>query len=261
MITIPTEQLFSYNLDIKIIASKTPTEEITICCHGYGHNRNIINALSAHHALPGNLLGFNFPDHDITNQSDYHHSTFGTLNEILPLLYLLKFYACDLKLPLINLYGISAGGGAIINALAILNQYSHADQLQKIGITLDHAKQILATIENNQIILDCPLKSIAEIIASSKNKHDPELNFMHHRYTENNMNPIDALNLLSGLKLNILLHFQNPDEVLGNRDDALFAQRLQTANSGNTTVVIGNDGGHNVWHTSLWKKYQALHNT
>jgi len=259
LITIPTEQLFSYNLDIKIIASKTPSEEITICCHGYGHNRNIINALSAHHVLPGNLIGFNFPDHDINTQSDYTQSTFGTVNEILPLLYLLKFYACDLNLPVINLYGLSAGGGAIINTLAILNQYSHADQLQEIGITLDHAKQILTTIESSQIILDCPLKSVTEIIALRG--HDPELAVLAERYTKNQMHPIDTLSLLTGLKLNILLHFQNPDEVLGNRDDALFAQRLQTANSGNTTVVIGNDGGHNVWHTSLWKKYQALHNT
>ncbi len=258
MLTIPTKQLFSYDLGIKIIASKIPTEELTICCHGYGHNRNIINALSAHHVLSGNLLGFNFPDHDINAQSDYHLSTFGTLNEILPLLYLLKFYACDLNLPIINLYGLSAGGGAIINALAILNQYTHADQLQKIGITLDHAKQILAIVENSQIILDCPLKSVAEIIAFSGN--DPEFVMLAERYTKNQMNPIDALSLLAGLKLNILLHFQNPDEILGNRDDNLFIQHLQTANrNGKTTVIIGHDGGHNVWHTTLWHKYQELH--
>ena len=72
------------------------------------------------------------------------------------------------------------------------------------------------------------------------------------------MRPIDTVLLISGMKLNILLHFQNPDEIIGNRDDSLFIDLLRKANKGTTTVVIGNDGGHNSFHTSLWNQYKKL---
>ncbi len=42
------------------------------------------------------------------------------------------------------------------------------------------------------------------------------------------MEPIDALEGLENLSLHIVVYFQNPDEVLSNRDDEVFIERLKT---------------------------------
>jgi hypothetical protein len=247
---------FSYDLGITIIPAKTVNAQVTICCHGYGHSKRIVNVVDSFKTLLDHLIGFNFPDHNITAASDHNKSSFGSVNELLPLLYILKQCAIDLHLDTINLYGFSAGGGAIINTLAILNQSTYDAQLADLGISTADKKQIIAALTHGIIILDCPLKSISEIIAL-RGKH-PEFIILDTRYTKNNMQPINALEQLQGLALTILLHFQNPDEILGNRDDHLFAERLQKVNQGKTMVVIGNDGGHNSYHTSLWNEYKKI---
>jgi len=247
---------FAYNLGIKIIPAKTADAQVTICCHGYGHNNQIVQAVYSAHVLPTHLVGFNFPDYNITQAVDHAQSAFGTINELLPLLYILKRCVSDFGLSTINLYGFSAGGGAVVNALATLNQSTHDAALATIGITPTIKKQIIKAVEHGIVILDCPLKSISEII--ELRGKSTAFNILDARYTQNNMQPINAINQLNGLKLNILLHFQNPDEILSNRDDQLFAQRLQKVNQGTTTVVIGNDGGHNKYHASLWDRYKKL---
>ncbi len=159
-------------------------------------------------------------------------------------------------LPSVSLYGFSAGGGAIINALAVLNTSTYDQQLAYIGITLEHKKAIITALEKGYIILDCPLKSGGRIIALRG--VTPELKLFAHEYAKNNMRPIDVLKLLANLKLQILLHFQVPDEIIGNYDDALFIERLRNANKGTTMVVFGNDQGHNSFHGALWKQYEML---
>ena len=69
------------------------------------------------------------------------------------------------------------------------------------------------------------------------------------------MNPIDSLKFWKGLSLNVLVHFQIPDEVVSNRDDALFVETLKSFNEGNTDVLIGSDTGHKLPHASLWEYY------
>jgi len=256
---IPKNHPFSYNLGVKIIPSKTQQEEIkeiTICCHGYGHNNTIVDCVDAAHVIPRPLVGFNFRDYNITEKTDHHKSKYGTIDEILPLLYLIKYYACNKKIPIINLYGFSAGGGAVINALAVLNKYSYKDQLEHIGISQDDTKQILTALQRGDIILECPLKSMEEIMALRGSS--PEFKIMSARYKKNNMNPIDSLNLLSGLTLHVILHFQKPDDILSNRDDNLFIERLQKANKGKTTVSFGTGGGHNTYHPNLWENYKKV---
>lgn len=247
---------FTYNLGIKIIPAKKTDAPVTICCHGYGHNNQIVQAVYSAHALPTHLVGFNFPDYNITDAVDHTKSTFGTINELLPLLYILKRCVVDFGLNTINLYGFSAGGGAVVNTLATLNQSTYDTELATVGITPAIKKQIIKALEQGIIILDCPVKSISEII--ELRGKSAILTILDARYTQNNMQPINALHQLTGLKLNILLYFQNPDEILGNRDDQLFAQRLQKANLGTTTIVIGNNGGHNTYHASLWDRYKKL---
>ena len=51
-----------------------------------------------------------------------------------------------------------------------------------------------------------------------------------------------------------------PDEVLSNRDDALFVVRLSQVNgTGNTSLSVG-QGGHAQPHLALWETYERLFN-
>lgn len=256
---VPEKTPFSYDLNVQHILSGAESDAVTICCHGYGHNSSIVSVIDSYHALSGHLIGFNFPDHDITANTDHNKSVYGTIDEILPLLYLVKYYACDLKVSVINLYGFSAGGGAVINALAIMNQYFYKERLWHVaGISRGHIAQMLAAVGSGFVILDCPLKSFNEIMALRG--RTPALEIMASRYAKNHMNPIDVLQFLWKLKLTIILHFQSPDEVLGNRDDALFIRLLKHANKGTTHVIVSSDGGHNAYHAGLWNKFKNQNN-
>jgi hypothetical protein len=256
LLTLKNENPFSYNLGIKIIPGKKPSDQVTICCHGYGDSNRIVDVINSFNVLPGHLIGFNFPDYGITASTDHRKSTFGSINEILPLLYLIKRCVCDLHIPKLNLYGFSAGGGAIVNALAALNTSRFDAQLKAYGITAQDKKEMVRALERGLIVLDCPLKSIDEILSFRKDISAFE--GIAQNYIKNNMRPIDSLNSLMGLTLNILVHFQEPDEILANRDDALFIKRLKSANYGKTWVVLGSDGGHNTYHASLWNYYKRL---
>ncbi len=246
---------FSYDLGMKIISGKKAEADITICCHGYGGDNRIIDALHSHNVTSDYLVGFNFPDYNLRSHN-YTQSSFGTIAEILPLLYVIKRWTIDAKTDVINLYGFSAGGGAVINALAVLNTTTYDADLATIGITQDHKRQMLNAIQNGRIVLDCPLKSMDEIIALRGTT--PELALLAENYARNNMRPIDVVSLLEGLTLRIFLYFETPDEIIGNRDDALFSERLRVANKGFTCVIFGSEGGHNSSHKSLWELYKSI---
>lgn len=255
-LTILQDHPFSYDLGIKILASEHPKAQVTICAHGYGHSNKIADYIKKLNVFDDHIVGFNFPDYRINEQPNPSKVHFGTLDEILPLLYILKRCIIDLQMPVINLYGFSAGGGAVVNVLAVLNK-NHADQeLAKIGIGADEKKRILKALGDGLIILNCPLKSIEEIIALRGNS--PIFDLIAANFAKNNMRPIDNLLALEGLALEIMLHFQNPDEILSNRDDALFIERLRSTNKGKTTVVMGTEGGHNVHHGTLWEQYKKM---
>ena len=202
------------------------------------------------------IIGFNFPDYNITDESDHRKMAYGTVDEILPLLYILNFYVCNQDIEKINLYGVSSGGGAVINALAILNKYSYQDELQLIGITHKNAKKILSAIDKGIVILECPLKSVQKIIdfmGATEN-----LLYYHQNYEANHLNPITTVQQLINLKLTILLHFTNPDEVLSNRDDVLFIDRLKQANKGITHITTDTHSGHSKFHAELWRRYKQI---
>ena len=256
LLELQEEHPFAYDLGIKVLPSSHPDAQVTICAHGYGHSNKIADVMRSFQVFSDHIIGFNFPDYGITSQTDHAKSSFGSIDEILPLLYILKRCVVDLHIPVINLYGFSAGGGAIVNALAALNQNRFDADLKKIGITSKDKKQIFGALKNGLIILNCPLKSVEEIIELRGKSREFEI--LALRYVKNNMRPIDAIGALEGMALNILLHFQKPDEILSNRDDVLFIERLRATNKGDTTVVIGSEGGHNVFHASLWKQYKKI---
>lgn len=251
------EKVFSYNLDIKLIPSKNKNGNVTICCHGYGGDNRIVDAINYYKVIDGHLIGFNFPDYNLRNYNAAK-SSFGTIQEILPLLYVLKLCVIDAHLTSINLYGFSAGGGAIVNMLSILNNSTHDQELTTIGITQENKKKLIAALEAGNIILDCPLKSWEEVMALRGRSKEFEI--LEARYVKNNMRPIDAVSRLHNAKLTIFLHFQNPDEIINNRDDKLFIDRLCAAHNGATHVTSGNDGGHVSFHKNLWKKYKENNN-
>jgi hypothetical protein len=248
---------FAHDLGIKILPSTKKEAEVTVCCHGYGHSNMIGDVLNSFKVVPDHIISFNFPDYNcVTKRYDPKKSTFGSIDELLPFLYVLKVVVIDAQLQKVNLYGFSAGGGAVINALAVLNQNTYDAQLKTVGIDAAGKKKIVDAIQNGLIILDCPLKSIDEII--DLRGKDPEFVILSKRYIKNKMRPIDAIQKLQGMNLTVLLHFQSPDEILGNRDDKLFADRLMATNKGKTQVIYGNDGGHNSLHASLWNEYKKI---
>ena len=73
---------------------------------------------------------------------------------------------------------------------------------------------------------------------------------------DNDFSPIDSLRLLKELSLDILLYFQENDEILSNRDDHLYIERLkENQPDSQITVLIGDDGGQITPHLSLWQCY------
>jgi hypothetical protein len=249
---------FDYPLGIVTFEGKSENEPAMVCCHGYGGDEHVAAVLHAYGLIPDHLVGFRFPDYGKLAFSRPPETTcYGTIQEILPLLYILKQIAVFAQARQIDLYGFSAGGGAIVNALAVLVQYRYPQELLKIGINEKESKKILDAIEKGLIILDAPLKSMEEIVEARGAL--PPLVIIQKRYAKNHLRPIDSLEDLSPLKLNVLLYFEEPDSILSNRDDALFIERLRRANAkGFTEVVTGSSGGHNSLHAPLWEAYEAF---
>lgn len=244
---------FDYDLHLTYFMENSP--KTMICFHGMGGDYRVAEHI--HGRVSETLISFNFPDHGfIPGVSDITKTTFGTINELLPALYVLKKAIIDEGRGQVNLYGFSAGGGALINTLKVLNSSTYDVDLAKIGITSAEKALILDVIQRGHIILDTPLKSIAEIVAFRGATDD--LMAARKRYHENGMEPIESIEQLDNLALNIVVHFQNPDETLSNRDDELFIDRLKKHNTkGTTTVIIESDAGHRLPHPSLWRYYSV----
>lgn len=258
LIELTKENPFNYDLDIKIVKSQKRAEDVTICCHGYGSNSSFVESINNINAFSGSLIGFNFPDFNINETVDHNKSAYGTPQEILPLLYLLKRCVCDLKIRKVNLYGFSAGGGAIINTLVALTTTKYDLYLKPYEISSEDKIEILNALAKGSIILECPLKSVREIIAlRGANKI---LTTLEEHYAKNNMEPIDALKDLKKIDLNIFLNFVEKDEVIGNKDDQMFIDLLKSVNIGKTIVSISSGNEHTGYHKELWENYKNFIN-
>mgnify|MGYP000034012456 CR=1 FL=1 len=245
-----------FGFDLHLFSLPGSNARTMICFHGYGDNYQIAETLKNLYQPKTTLVSFNFPEHDIKQGKKYDPATssFGTIDELLPALYVLKKIVLDQRLESIDLYGFSAGGGAVVNAIGVLNRTTHDAKLKKIGIGDEEKKRILVAIQRGIIMLDTPLKSVEEIIDFRGSSEEFEI--LAKKYRTNGFRPIDALKRLDGLSLNILLYFDNKDEVLSNRDDLMYIQRLQESLSKEqVTVIIGDEGGHVAPHYSLWNAY------
>lgn len=242
------DQPFPYDLHFSHIPGEQPGVMIT--AHGSGANYTIAESVRTNKTV----VTFNFPDYDqYARGVPIEQTTFGTFNEIAPLLYVIQKCVADGHQP-IELYGFSAGGGAIINALGALNSTRFDSQLALMGIGQKEKEKMLEILQKGLIILDVPLKSIREIVDFHGRNADLVIELA--RFKQNDMEPIDSLKYLDGLSLHVIVHFQVPDEILSNRDDELFFSRLKAYNkSGTTELVLGRDGGHLGFHQSLWNHY------
>ncbi len=227
------------------------SQRTLICLHGYGDNYTLGPRLKEKASLCDTIISFNFPDHDIKEKDDHSKSTFGTQAEILPALDVLKKCIIEEGRSPITLYGMSAGGGAVINILSVI--YGS----QPSNLSPDERKKIGCELEKGIIILDVPFRSIDEIIAH-RGCSSPELALIAKRHQENNMCPIEALQKLKNLHLDIIVYIAKPDEVISNRDDEIFIKYLKAANSlGTTTVIYGEKGRHSGCHKELWNYYKT----
>lgn len=251
--TTPTP--FNYNLQIKILPGEKMDAELLISMHGMGSDSIIAEVMRANPAIPYHVLAFNFPDYGLLNKN-VMKTTFGTFDELAPALFVLKKSIVDGGVNKVHLYGFSAGGGAIINILAVLNTHFYDTSLQKLGIGDSEKQKILDAIQQGSVILEVPLKSFDEITDVSGRS---EVKMLAERARKNRMTPIENLNDLRGLSLNLFLYFANPDHALGNRDDNLFIERLQDANrNGHTVAIIGKASGHIAYHSELWNAYKKF---
>jgi len=238
---------FNYPLNLVVYPSRCPDAGVTVCMHGRGANYTTGAVVSQN--IDEHVVSFDFPD--AKSQS------YGTIQELLPPIYVVKkcIESCNLKA--INLYGFSAGGGALVNMLAVLNRNDYDAELVAAGITQQDKKAILDAVQNGYVIIDCPLKSMEEIIEGRE--VSPYYLDLAKTYKQNHLRPIDSLNDLEGLSLTILLNFQVPDEAVTNRDDALFTTRLRRANcTGKTIMILSHDQAHSSYHPDLWKAYKDL---
>lgn len=253
-ITGATEHSFDY--DLHFFSLPGSNARTMICCHGYGDSYQIAETLKNLYQPKITLVSFNFPEHNIKQGKKYNPTTasFGTIDELLPLLYVMKKVVLDQRLESIDLYGFSAGGGAVVNTIAVLNGTAHDAKLKRIGIGTEEKNRLLAAIQLGIVILDTPLKSIEEIMDFRGSSEEFEI--LAKKYRTNGFRPIDSLKMLDGLSLNILLYFDKRDEILSNRDDLIYIQRLQDSQSRERiSVIIGDEGGHMAPHYSLWKAY------
>ncbi|MDP1880901.1 MAG: hypothetical protein Q8K60_08175 [Parachlamydiaceae bacterium] len=243
---------FSYDLHLKVKPGNS--DRVMIMAHGMGGDYRIQEFIP----VKDTLVSFNFPDYSYGFRTiEAKKTTFGTIQELLPLLYVIKTVVIDQSHSKVDLYGFSAGGGAIINAIGVLNTNRFDNELQTIGINQNEKVILLDVIQKGIIILEVPLKSIQEIIDYRKGNNQ-DLIVMQKRYQLNDMEPIYSLKYLKGLVLNIIVYFQNPDEVLSNRDDQMFYNQLKEINANGTTkLIIGHGGGHVSTHPELWKYYFA----
>ncbi len=249
---------FSYALDVKVYQGKTSNQGVILCCHGYGGDNSIAGIIASYKAVPDHLVGFNFPDFSIQSRNIIPDQiAYGTVNELLPAIYLLKKIVVDAQLEKVSLYGFSAGGAAVVNLIALLNTSQDSQDFNSIGVTNEDVKKILAALQKGIILLDAPLKSVDEFISSYPERLRSSMStYFTGRYRNNGMDPIDSISKWKGLNLSVVVFFQNPDETISNRDDALFKQKLLKVNSqGRNLVLSGNEGGHLGFHWSLWKAF------
>ncbi len=254
---IALQHPFKHDLHLTKIPSKTSkgASSVMLCFHGMGGDYRIVEYVNQYSGIDTNFFSFNFPDYGIKLGSFQPEDThMGSVDEILPALYVLKQAVIVDKFRKVSLYGFSAGGGVIINTLTALNTTSADERLKEIGIGPKEKKKIISALRNGVILLDAPLKSVGEMKAFLEPMREIEI--VGARYKNNEMEPIENIEKLKGLNLHYIVNFQSPDEVLSNRDDQLYIEKLRSISGPKGSVAFVIEGkGHSLPHQHLWDLY------
>lgn len=251
---------FGYPIAIDVIQGKSGDEPVFVCFHGTGSDHTLGALVASFGVTNDHIISFNFPDYDMFGRGiSFLDSSYGTINELLPALYILKKIAVDAGASKISIYGFSSGAGDAVNVVAILNSNIYDRALNGIGITANDKKLILAALQRGVLLLDSPLKSKEEVYESGIGQRDRASIAMAKRYRDNQLVPIESIYLLKGLTLTTVVFFQTPDDRVANRDDSLFASRLKESNpNGKNIAIMKDEGGHCGYHKSLWEAYRSL---
>ena len=201
--------------------------------------------LRYYHVLPGDVIVFNFPDGGWRNKFPLSYSSFGQLSDILPAIYVLYYAYENFGLEAVDLFGYSRGGAVAINMIAVLydktGQYDN--QLAYIGIDVNKRMKLLEIIQRGSVVLNCPL---ADTNATFNMYSTRIKDFLYRitQYQTDGLQAIESAQLLKGLKLNVLIHYQYNDRRVFNIKDAEFYVIFKQLNPETTYLVLGNDGGH-----------------
>ena len=243
-----------FNYDLHLTTTEGDPTKAVICLHGFGGDYTIANSVYPYFQDKATVISFNFPDYGkAVGHFDPTLTSFGSIEEILPALYVLRHAIVDRGISHVCLYGFSAGGAALINLLYVLSTSAFDDKLIEVGIGAKEKMHILQVIAKGDVILDTPLKSMDEII--SVHGLTSDLKVIAKRYRENGMEPIESITKWKNLSLQVLIHFQVPDEVLSNIDDDRFLNLLHKYNLGSTKTLMGSEAGHFLPHSKLWEHY------
>ena len=165
----PKNHPFSHDLHM-VYEEKSPTKAI-ICFHGVGSDYRVKDSISS--SVDATLVSFNFPEYKTSSVFDHPESTvYGSIDELLPALYVIRNAIVEKGFTQITLYGHSAGGAALINCLAVLNSSEYDTELNRIAIASEDRRKILEVIQKGIVILDTPLKSIEELMAHYGSRKD-----------------------------------------------------------------------------------------
>lgn len=221
------------------------SDTVTIYLHGFGES---VKAARRHQMTHKEyVVSFNFPD-----ATTLYPAALGTHEEIWNALYVIKQCVVDAGVKKINIFGRSAGGAVTINLLSILNSTRCDAQLKKIGIDASAKTAMIAAIQQGVIMLDVPLKALEDCKTIGSG-------IIAKRYRDNKIRPIDTVEKLVGMNLNMLVFIQTPDEIISNESDVLFIERLKKANAtGRTVIIMGDAGGHNTFHDFIWNTYTEI---
>lgn len=141
---------FPYLLRARVFPAYNPNADPLVVFHGFGHDCQLGGILRENKCIQDHIISFNFPDANISNENfNAYQTAFGTIQEILPPLYLLKQLVVN-GAERISLYGFSAGGGAVVNVLAVLNKKDYDKDLQAIGINLEMKQKISQALQKGR---------------------------------------------------------------------------------------------------------------
>lgn len=246
----------------------------TVYFHGFGGSKDAASGVKSHYGserLPGDVITFDFPDANYGTM-DTSQSSLGQWNDIKTALYVLKRLH-DAGEKEIGITAHSRGGATAVNMVAVLADQAgrYDNHLAELGIDNATRISILGMLQKGHIVLECPLVDVRAVIqnqiehasfslfgtwfasssvadastyssATSMDYAAPAFLQKYRPWAEQARISARAWN---GVNIPTIVHFQEEDEVLGNRYDSKFFDTLRASNGADTHLHTGRDGGHN----------------